>query len=175
LPFDMVQGSDSLPAVLFVCLGNICRSPMAEGAFRAASAKAGLQVEVDSVGTASYHIGEPPDPRAILIARENAVDIAGLVGRQIGRDDFYSYSHIFALDRANLQGIKAHAPRDAEAQVALLNDAVPGLEGKGIDDPYYGEEDDFRRVWAEITGAVDVLVERFLVHGRAARFPNAID
>ncbi|QIQ86042.1 low molecular weight protein-tyrosine-phosphatase [Erythrobacter sp.] len=166
----MAQGSNSLPAVLFVCLGNICRSPMAEGAFRAAAVKAGLEAQVDSVGTASYHIGEPPDPRAIRIARENGVDIGGLLGRQIARDDFYRATHIFALDKANLQGIRAHAPRDGTAQVALLNDAVEGLTGRGIDDPYYGDEADFRRVWEEINIAVDVLVRRFLEEGLSARF-----
>lgn len=143
---------------------------MAEGAFRAAADKTGLEARVDSVGTAGYHIGEPPDPRAIRIARENGVDIAGLLGRQIERDDFYRATHIFALDRANLQGIRAHAPRDGTAQVALLNDAVEGLAGHGIDDPYYGEEADFRRVWEEINNAVGVLVRRFLEEGRAARF-----
>jgi protein-tyrosine phosphatase len=170
LGFDMGEGTDSFPAVLFVCLGNICRSPMAEGAFRHAAAKAGLAARVDSVGTASYHIGEAPDPRAIRIANEHGVDIGSLIGRQIHRDDFYTSTHIFALDKANLQGIKAHAPRDGTAQVSLLNDAVEGLEGRAIDDPYYGDEEDFRRVWSEIDSAVEVLVERFLAEGRAARF-----
>jgi len=169
----MGQGSETFPAVLFVCLGNICRSPMAEGAFRAASDRAGLRVGIDSVGTAAYHVGEPPDPRAIRIARENGVDITGLLGRQIRRDDFYSATHIFALDRANLQGIRAHAPRDGKAQVALLNDAVAGFEGRPIEDPYYGDEEDFRRVWKEITRAVDAVVERFLAEGCEARFPLA--
>ena len=164
---------DSLPAVLFVCLGNICRSPMAEGAFRSAAEKTGLSARVDSVGTASYHIGQAPDPRAVRIAKAHGVDLGSLVGRQIHRDDFYTSTHIFALDRANLQGIKAHAPRDGTAQVCLLNDAVEGSEGRAIDDPYYGDEEDFHRVWSEINRAVDVLVERFLAEGRAARFPSS--
>jgi len=143
---------------------------MAEGAFRAAALRAGLHAEVDSVGTASYHIGEAPDPRAIAVARENGVDIGGLIGRQIHRDDFFTSSHIFALDTANLQGIKAHAPRSGTAQVALLNDAVEGRTGRPIDDPYYGGQEDFQRVWSEIGDAVDILVERFLAEGRAATF-----
>ncbi|MEQ8772058.1 MAG: low molecular weight protein-tyrosine-phosphatase [Erythrobacter sp.] len=166
----MTQESDSRPAVLFVCLGNICRSPMAEGAFRSAARKAGLEAKVDSVGTASYHIGESPDPRAIRIARENGVDIAGLFGRQIQRDDFYVSSHIFALDKANLQGIRAHEPRGGTAHVALLNDAVDGLAGRSIEDPYHGDEDDFRRVWEEVNRAAGALVDRFLAEGSDAHF-----
>lgn len=146
---------------------------MAEGAFRAAAETAGLEVQVDSVGTASYHIGEAPDPRAIRIARENGVEIGGLLGRQIERDDFFRFTHIFALDKANLQGIRAHEPRGSIACVALLNDVVAGRSGMGIEDPYYGDEEDFRRVWAEVDIAVRVLVDRFRAEGAAARFTPA--
>lgn len=155
----MVKGADSKPAVLVVCLGNICRSPMAEGAFRKAAKEAGLDCEVDSVGTAAYHIGEPPDPRAIATARKHGVDIASALGRQLEPSDFERFSHIFALDKANLAGIMGRAPRDARAKVSLLMDVVPGREGEAVADPYYGDESDFEEAWEEISVAVGHLIE----------------
>ncbi|MEO0690706.1 MAG: low molecular weight protein-tyrosine-phosphatase [Pseudomonadota bacterium] len=147
-------------AVLFVCLGNICRSPMAEGAFRQAAREAGLDCRVDSVGTAGYHIGESPDPRAIATARKHGVDISGLQGRQLAPSDFEEFTHIFALDTANLAGIRSRAPRSAESQISLLLDAVPGREGQTVADPYYGDEEDFERVWRDISVAVEHVVEK---------------
>ncbi|MEM6909267.1 MAG: low molecular weight protein-tyrosine-phosphatase [Pseudomonadota bacterium] len=166
----MVERLEQKLAVLFVCLGNICRSPMAEGAFRAAAQKAGLECTVGSAGTASYHIGETPDPRAIAMAKEHGVDISEARGQQLERDDFYAFTHIFALDNANLQGIKATAPRDGLANVALLMDAVEGCEGQAIKDPYYGDIDDFRLAWSEIDRAVAALIARFREHGLKAQF-----
>jgi protein-tyrosine phosphatase len=151
--------------VLFVCLGNICRSPMAEGAFRAAASRAGLACEVDSAGTAAYHIGHPPDPRAIATAHENGVDIGSQTARQIGREDFYRFTHIIAMDDANLAGIRAQSPRDATARVALLMDALEGSQGKPVIDPYYGDEALFARVWGEIAEATEALAARFASEG----------
>jgi len=155
----MSSETSQKPGVLFVCLGNICRSPMAEGAFRAAAEKSGLDCEADSAGTASYHIGEPPDRRAIATARRHNVDIAYFRGRQIEQDDFYRFTHIFALDSANLAGIKAIAPRDGTAKVALLMDLVEGREGTPVKDPYYGDQRDFEAVWDEVTAASEALIE----------------
>lgn len=94
------------PAVLFVCLGNICRSPLAEAAFRAEAAKAGLQVTADSAGTADYHVGEAPDPRAIRTAARFGVDISGYRGRQATAEDFQRFTHIFAADHSNLRNLQ---------------------------------------------------------------------
>lgn len=152
-------------SVLFVCLGNICRSPMAEGAFRAAASRRGLDCTVDSAGTASYHIGNPPDPRAIAVARANGVEIGGQSARQIDRNDFYTFSHIIALDRANLEGLRARAPRDATAKVALLLDVVEGRRGEAVADPYYGDAADFEAAWQVITEGVEALVARFVKEG----------
>ncbi|TRD10015.1 low molecular weight phosphotyrosine protein phosphatase [Erythrobacter insulae] len=157
-------------SVLFVCLGNICRSPMVEGAFRAAAENAGIEARVDSVGTAAYHIGEPPDSRAIATAMAHGVDIAALRGRQLQPQDFYEFTHIFALDTANLAGVKAQEPRDASANVSLLMDAVEGRSGEPVPDPYYGDESDFQAVWAEIQTAVAALVKAFEESGAEARF-----
>ncbi|WP_245804632.1 low molecular weight protein-tyrosine-phosphatase [Erythrobacter tepidarius] len=155
--------------VLFVCLGNICRSPMAEGAFRAAAIRAGLECDMDSAGTASYHIGQPPDPRAIATARANGVEIGNLIARQITREDFYRFTHIIAMDEANLAGIRAQSPRDATACVALLMDALEDSRGKPVIDPYYGDEALFARVWSEIAAATEALAKRFALEGVGLR------
>ena len=133
---------------------------MAEGAFRKAAAEAGLDCEVDSVGTAAYHIGEPPDPRAIATAGKHGVDIASAEGRQLTPADFERFSHIFALDKANLAGIMGRAPLDARAKVSLLMDAVPGREGEEVADPYYGGEGDFEDAWSEISFAAHQLAQK---------------
>src|SRR3546814_5357675 len=86
------------PSILFVCLGNIGRSPLAEGAFRAAAQAAGLDVAADSAGTGDWHVGRPPDIRAQAVARAHGVDISGLRARQVTADDFRRFTHVFALD-----------------------------------------------------------------------------
>ena len=133
---------------------------MAEGAFRKAAAEAGLECDVDSVGTAAYHVGDPPDRRAIATALSHGVDISGARGRQLEATDFNRFTHIFALDTANLAGIRARAPEDTRTEIALLMDAVPGREGQAVDDPYYGDESDFEKAWDEISLAVSLLVEK---------------
>lgn len=142
---------------------------MAEGAFRKAAQEAGLSCAVESVGTAAYHIGEAPDPRAIAVARDHGVDIGGALGRQLEPQDFERFSHIFALDKANLAGIKSRAPRGARAKVALLMDEVPGREGEAVKDPYYGDESDFEAAWKDISLAVRRLVERLKTETAIAR------
>lgn len=165
----MHGGAQHNPRVLFVCLGNICRSPMAEGAFRAAALRAGLACDVDSAGTAAYHIGHPPDPRAIAAARNNGVEIGSQSARQIRREDFYHFTHIFAMDDANLVGISAQSPRDGSARVALLMDALEGGKGRPVIDPYYGDAALFERVWDEIAAATEALAARFVLEGVGLR------
>ncbi len=146
------------PSVLFVCLGNICRSPLAEGAFRAAAQAAGLKVRIDSAGTADYHIGMAPDPRAIRTAKRHGADISGYRGRQARPEDFAEFTHIFALDHSNLRGLAAIAPAGHTAQLGLLLDLVPGRDGQAVADPYYGDEAGFEETWAEVTAAAQALV-----------------
>lgn len=143
---------------------------MAEGAFRAAAEKAGLDCVVDSAGTAAYHIGEAPDPRAINTAKGNGVNIAPLLGRQLSREDFYTFSHIFALDAANLAGIEVLKPRDATAKTALMLDVLDDRKGEAVKDPYYGDESDFAAVWDEVNGASQALVNALLKDGVDAEF-----
>ena len=149
------------PAVLFVCLGNICRSPLAEAAFRKAAENAGLSVMADSAGTAAYHVGDPPDPRAVRIAARHGSDIAHYRGRQIAPADFARFTHILALDHANLEAIRSIAPKGHSAHVSLLMDMVPGREGAAVADPYYGGEENFADTWADVTMAAEALVARF--------------
>jgi len=146
-------------SVLFVCLGNICRSPLAEGAFRAAAVRAGLNVQVDSAGTGGWHIGEAPDPRARAEAARHGVDINHLRARQVERSDFHHFRHIVALDEANLADLRRLAPADAPARLTLLLDHLPGREGHSVADPYYGGPEDFAIVWGEIAAAAEALVD----------------
>ncbi|PKB14704.1 protein-tyrosine phosphatase [Novosphingobium kunmingense] len=141
------------PAVLFVCLGNICRSPLAEAALRHEAAKAGLTLTVDSAGTADYHVGEPPDPRAIRTAARFGIDIANYRGRQVEAADFTRFTHIYAADHANLRNLQRLAPHSPGAELALLLDLVAGRAGEGLTDPWYGNEDGFLDTWADVTAA----------------------
>ena len=150
------------PAILFVCLGNICRSPLAEAAFRARAAAAGLEVMIDSAGTGGWHAGDPPDPRAQAIARRRGLDISGYRGRQVEAADFTRFTHIFALDRANLKNLRQIAPRESPAQLGLLLDLVAGSEGQPVADPYYGGDEGFETTWRQVDAAAIALVERLL-------------
>ncbi|KQO59161.1 MULTISPECIES: low molecular weight protein-tyrosine-phosphatase [unclassified Methylobacterium] len=138
------------PAVLFVCLGNICRSPLAEAAFRVEAERAGLDVEVDSAGTGGWHAGEPPDPRALAVARRNGVDISGYRARQVEPADFARFSHIVALDGDNLAVLRRLRPKEGAA-LSLLLDHVPGRRGEAVADPYYGADTGFDATWADVT------------------------
>lgn len=151
---------NNAPSVLFVCLGNICRSPLAEGAMRAEAEKAGIDLETDSAGTGHWHVGEPPDRRAQAVARGHGVDISGLRGRQVSAEDFRRFTHIFALDPENLADLGAIRPRDATATLGLLMDLVPGREGTAVDDPYYGDAAGFERSWADVSAAARALVAK---------------
>ncbi|WP_170002694.1 low molecular weight protein-tyrosine-phosphatase [Pseudopontixanthobacter vadosimaris] len=149
------------PSILFVCLGNICRSPLAEAALRAAATKAGIAMEVASAGTADYHVGDPPDPRAIAEARRHGIDISQYQGCQLQMRDFTRFTHILALDEENLADITRRAPAEVSARLGLLMDAVPGRKGDSVADPYQGNAEDFSRTWHDVSLAADALVKQF--------------
>ena len=142
-----------IPGVLFVCLGNICRSPLAEGALRAEAARLNLDLTVDSAGTGNWHAGEPPDERAQRTALRNGVDISGLRARQVRREDFRRFTHLIALDHDNLANLRRLAPPDATARLSLLLDHVPGREGQAVADPWFGDEAGFDATWADVCAA----------------------
>ncbi|PXW64048.1 low molecular weight protein-tyrosine-phosphatase [Methylobacterium sp. B4] len=148
------------PSVLFVCLGNICRSPLAEAAFRLEAGRAGLAMSVDSAGTGDWHVGEPPDSRAIAVARAKGVDISGYRGRQVTAADFDRFDHVVALDHANLARLRALRPADSRAALSLLLDHVPGRAGEPVADPYYGADEGFETTWADVTEGARALVRR---------------
>ena len=153
-------------AVLFVCLGNICRSPLAEAAFRREAEAAALEAEADSAGTGDWHIGEAPDRRAQATARKHGIDIGGYRARLVTPADFRRFTHIVALDRKNLAVLKAMRPADGTAELSLLLDHVPGREGQPVADPYYGEEDGFNATWADVTEGVSALVQELAAKPR---------
>ena len=150
----------SRPAILFVCLGNICRSPLAEAAFRARASEAGLDVVVDSAGTGAWHIGEPPDRRAQATALRRGIDISRYRGRQVEPADFHRFSHIFALDHDTLANLRRMAPADGTAKLGLLLDLVEELRGQPVADPYYGEASGFDYTWEQVDAAARELVAR---------------
>jgi protein-tyrosine phosphatase len=148
------------PAVLFVCLGNICRSPLAEAAFRRAAAEIGLDVDVDSAGTGGWHAGEPPDRRAQAIARAHGIDISSYRGRRVSAADFARFTHIVALDRENLATLAHMRPHNAPAELSLMLDHVDGRAGEPISDPYYGGDDGFAVTWADVTAGAAALATK---------------
>ena len=149
--------------LLLVCLGNICRSPMAEGALRArlqASPLAG-RVQVDSAGTGDWHVGEPPDRRAIACAAGHGVDISGLRARQVQAADFDRFDWVLCADEANLRDVRRLAGASADNRLALY---LPwaGLRGSAIADPYTGGQDHFEQVWTLVDDAAKSVVARLL-------------
>lgn len=153
------------PAVLFVCLGNICRSPLAEEAFRREAARIGLRVEVDSAGTGDWHVGRAPDPRAQAVAVRHGADISSLRARQVTPEDFHRFTHIIALDAQNFVDLKALRPADGAASLSLLLDHVPGREGQPVADPYYGEEAGFDVTWREVSEGAACLARKIAAGG----------
>jgi protein-tyrosine phosphatase len=146
--------------LLFVCTGNICRSPTAEGVFQNLCAQSGLQdyITVDSAGVAAYHIGEPPDKRTVAVAAEQGVDLSHLRARQITVDDFTAFDYIFAMDRGHYAALvqmqqKSGQNTPQHAHVGLFGDpqftvkGIDSLEITEIPDPYYGTRKDFVNVF----------------------------
>lgn len=138
-------------SILLVCLGNICRSPLAEAAFRAEAERRGLDVVIDSAGTGAWHVGEPPDRRAVATARRHGIDIDHYRARQVTAADHHRFDAIVAMDAENLHDLRLYAPDGASARLFLLLDFVAGREGDSVADPYYGGPEGFERTWAEVT------------------------
>ena len=147
-------------SVLFVCLGNICRSPLAEAALRREAERLGLDVRVDSAGTGDWHVGRPPDERAVAVARKNGIDISDLRARQVTPEDFRRFDHIVALDAQNLTDLMQIRPADARAELSLLLDHAEGRRGQPVADPYYGGADHFDVTWTHVTAGAEGLARK---------------
>ena len=139
---------ERIASVLFVCTGNICRSPTAEGVFRAMVKQEGLagRILIDSAGTHDHQVGQRPDPRALAAARRRGYEIGKLRARLVGPDDFKRFDWILAMDRRHLEYLEAMRPSDYQGQLGLFLNLV-GDGGDGdMPDPYYGDPGDFERV-----------------------------
>ena len=134
--------------VLFVCLGNICRSPTAEGVLRHVAAQAAPRfgLEIDSAGTADYHVGAAPDARSQRAALSRGIDISGLRARQVTQEDFARYDLILAMDRSNLSELDGIKPGNCRAALKLFLDYAPELTLREVPDPYYRDASAFEEV-----------------------------
>lgn len=146
--------------ILMVCLGNICRSPLADGLLRKKIEDKGLNHSVDSAGTSSYHIGAQPDSRTQENAKKHGVDLSFLRARQFTKADFQEFDRIYAMDSSNVFHILELAQTESDkAKVRLLLDLIPGQHNKEVPDPYYGGEQGFEVVYQLVDQATDILVE----------------
>lgn len=161
------RGMSAMMKVLFVCTGNICRSPTAEGVFRHMVREAGLagRIETDSAGTHAYHVGEAPDPRSRQAAKARGVDIADLRARTVVPADFGRFDYVLAMDRGHLRQLQRMAPAGSTAEVRLLLDYAPGAPKIEVPDPYYGDGQHF----TEVLDLVELGARHLLDHIRRER------
>ena len=144
--------------VLMVCLGNICRSPLAEGILQS---KVGEGVIVDSAGTAGYHVGNLPDERSIDIANKNKIDLTNQRARKVTQSDFEEYDYIYAMDKENYDNLKAMAKNDFQrSKVILIMDELYPNKNIDVPDPYYGGDHGFAHVYDMLDKATDKILEK---------------
>jgi len=152
------MGTDQV-RVLFVCLGNICRSPMSEGLMRTLATSRGLgeRLVCDSAGTAAYHLGEPADARTRALLRSRGIDYHGRA-RQVQSDDFERFDWILAMDRSNLDALKRRCPPSLQDRVRMV---LEPTSGRSVQDPYYGSEDGFERNAEELVPALNAWIDQW--------------
>jgi protein-tyrosine phosphatase len=150
--------------VLFVCMGNICRSPTAEGVFRRALQERAphLDIQVDSAGTHDYHVGEAPDSRAIKAARRRGIDLTALRARRITPEDFEIFDLILGMDEDNLRELRSRAHATRHGRIRLLMEFAPAAVSRAVPDPYYGGEQGFEQVLDLLEEAADGLIDEML-------------
>ena len=145
--------------ILMVCLGNICRSPLAEGILK--SKVNSEEIYVDSAGTGDYHIGDAPDDRSVDIARKNNLDITAQRGRQFSVEDFDAFDHIYVMDMSNYRDVLALArdEKDKEKVSLILNEVFPE-ENVEVPDPYHGGHDGFHKVYSMLSEACEIIAQK---------------
>ena len=148
--------------ILMVCLGNICRSPLAEGILQYKAGKAGLDWKVDSAGTAGYHIGEPPHHLSQKVAKLNGIDISRQCCRQFKKEDLVEFDKIYVMDSDNYNDVKRISGKlwNPEKVDLLLNELHPG-QNRNVPDPWYGTEEGFHRVYEMIDKTCDVIISKY--------------
>ena len=143
-----------------VCLGNICRSPVAEGIMKKIGSERGLKILVDSAGTSNYHIGESPDNRSVSNAKKNGIDISKLKARQFTQNDFLEFDHILVMDESNYKNVIRICPNpEFEKKVDLLLNKLYPQKNMGVPDPYYGGENGFENVYQLIYKACEAFAD----------------
>jgi protein-tyrosine phosphatase len=167
------KGTTYMTKVLFVCMGNICRSPTAQGVFRKMVAEAGLEsvVQVESAGTHAYHVGEPPDARALQASKRRGVEIGDLRARQVTQDDFRDFDLILAMDWENLALLQQQCPRAHKHKLHLLMRFAGEHDAATVPDPYYGGPEGFNTVLDYVEDACQGLIE--VVRKRATMYAAA--
>lgn len=150
--------------ILFVCMGNICRSPSAEGVFRHVLAKRApdLTIEIDSAGTHDYHVGESPDSRALAAAHRRGIDISALRARSVALDDFERFDLILAMDEENVRELKRRTHAAHHERIRLLMDYAPSAARRAVPDPYYGGEQGFEEVLDLLEEAAEGLIDSLI-------------
>lgn len=157
-------------SVLFVCMGNICRSPTAEAVFRSIAEnhhKVGLKIIADSAGTHAYHIGNPPDARAQAASQHHGVDLSKLVARKVTLQDFIDFDYIIAMDNenlVNLRKLQKSAPTPVKASMHLFMKFAKNWQNDEVPDPYYGGESGFEDVYKMVSDASDGLLEEIITN-----------
>lgn len=150
--------------ILMVCLGNICRSPLAEGILQHKADKLGLNWEVDSAGTAGYHVGEAPHKLSQKVAKLNGVDISNQRCRQFKKEDFLHYDKIYVMDTSNYNDVK-RLSRELwdEKKIDLLLNEIHPQKNESVPDPWYGEEDGYHKVYKMIDEACEEIIKKYSV------------
>lgn len=152
--------------ILFVCMGNICRSPTAHGVFRTLIEKEGLSesISIDSAGTHAYHVGNPPDKRAQETARRRGIDLSDLTARRVSEDDFEVFDYVVAMDQDNYMSLSEICPERHVDKIHMFMDFAPEMRTREVPDPYYGGGSGFERVFDLVEAAAAGLLLEIRKH-----------
>ncbi len=152
--------------VLFVCMGNICRSPLAHGLFEHRVQQAGLskRITIDSAGTHAYHVGNLPDPRSQQTAENHGIDLSSQRARQVKASDFEQFDYVVAMDRDNYSTLSSQCPDEHRHKLKLFMEFAPQLSETEVPDPYYGGESGFEMVYQLIDAAANGLMADIEMH-----------